>query len=115
MDQQSLITSISQDKESISRAVAQNKDLKEQLAELQEAFVHKSQQNMELATALESQKYQNQQLIQAQGKLREDLTEEKRVEEMGDKREEYVRAEPEGVAHPLPQDNPDQSQIQVHV
>ncbi len=113
VDQHSLITSISQDKESISRAVAQNKDLKEQLAELQEAFVHKSQQNMELATALESQKYQNQRLILGQAKLSEDLTEKKRVEEMGDKREEYVREEPEGVAHPLPQDNPDQSQIQV--
>ena len=78
VDQQSLMATISQDKESISRAVAQNKDLKEQLAELQEAYVQKSHQNMELASSLDSEKYRGQKLTQQLTEMEEELTEERR-------------------------------------
>ena len=78
VDQQSLMATISQDKESISRAVAQNKDLKEQLAELQEAYVQKSHQNMELASSLDSEKYRGQKLTQRLTEMEEELTEERR-------------------------------------
>ena len=74
VDQQSLMATISQDKESISRAVAQNKDFKEQLAELQEAYV----QNMELASSLDSEKYRGQKLTQRLTEMEEELTEERR-------------------------------------
>lgn len=102
VDQQSLMATISQDKESISRAVAQNKDLKEQLAELQEAFVQKSHQNMELATALESEKYQVQKLSQGRAELEKELrVKGERLEQIineqcvdKEKEEGHVKAEP---------------------
>eukprot|EP00731_Ephydatia_muelleri_P023993 Em0016g264a len=56
VDQKGLLTTISQDKETISRAMAQNKELKNHLAELQEAFVKQSHQSMELASELETAK-----------------------------------------------------------
>ena len=122
--QQTLMATISQDKESISRAVAQNKELKEQLAELQEAFVQKSHHNMELATTLESEKYQNQMLTQRQVEVERELTAEKRrFEEIkrelpvsGDKEEEE-RLEPVGVTHegiPSTDTTIDTTQLQVH-
>ena len=73
VDQQNLLSTIAQDKATVSRyvtlpptvhtshtshhcrAVAQNKELKNQLAELQEAFVQQTHRNMELATELETQ------------------------------------------------------------
>ena len=77
VDQQSLMATVSQDKESISRAVAQNKDLKEQLGELQEAYVQKSHQNVELASSLDSEKYRGQKLTQRLTEMEEELTEER--------------------------------------
>ena len=78
VDQKGLLETISQDKEALSRAVAQNRELKTQLVELQDAFVRLSQQNMQLATDLETEKYYVSEL---QKKLREE--EEGRREEVG--------------------------------
>ena len=57
VDQHSLLTTISQDKETVSRATAQNKQLKSHLSELQDAFIRLSHQNMELASDLETEKH----------------------------------------------------------
>ena len=66
VDSQRLLDTMSQDKEALSRAVAQNKELKTQLEEIQEAFIRMSQQNMELATELESEKFHVSQLKKIQ-------------------------------------------------
>ena len=66
VDSQRLLDTMSQDKEALSRAVAQNKELKIQLEEIQEAFIRMSQQNMELATELESEKFHVSQLKKIQ-------------------------------------------------
>ena len=50
------------------RAVAQNKELKEQLTELQEAFVQQTHRNMELATDLESHQLKLRRLEQHEAK-----------------------------------------------
>ncbi len=81
VDQHGLLTTMHQDKETISRSVAspirpplptlsipslramsQNKELKANLLELQDAFVRLSQQNMELASALESERHRIREL-----------------------------------------------------
>ncbi|PIK60840.1 putative golgin subfamily A member 2 [Apostichopus japonicus] len=54
-DRKALLESIQNDKATISRAVAQNKDLKSQLEELQDAFVKMSENNMTLTTSLQSE------------------------------------------------------------
>lgn len=54
--------------------MSQNKDLKEQLTELQEAFIKQSHQNMELATELET--YHHQRLQAARAEEQVDSTNE---------------------------------------
>ncbi len=46
----------------LSRATSQNKELKAQIAELQDAFVRLSQQNMELASDLDTERLRVAQL-----------------------------------------------------
>ena len=58
VDTRGLLETISSDKEALSRAVSQNRELKTQLEELQEAFVRMSRGSMELASELESERYQ---------------------------------------------------------
>ena len=62
VDSRALMDTISQDKEALSRTVAQNRDLKRQLEELQDGFVRLSQQNMELASDLETERFRVSQL-----------------------------------------------------
>lgn len=58
------------DKQTISRILKQNNDLKQQLTELQDAYVNVTQQNLDLATKLDSQQFKlkqfemNQVLVQ---------------------------------------------------
>lgn len=47
------------------RAMSQNKELKANLVELQDAFVKLSQQNMELASNLESERHRVRELSRA--------------------------------------------------
>ncbi|XP_032230162.1 golgin subfamily A member 2 isoform X1 [Nematostella vectensis] len=56
-DRASLLDSIQGDKETISRALKQNKELKTQLEEIEKRFVKMSEENMELATQLETEKH----------------------------------------------------------
>jgi len=57
------------DRQALSRAVQQNKDLKKQLEELQDAFVSVTQQNLDLTTRLQAEEFrqkQTEELIQKQ-------------------------------------------------
>lgn len=75
VDSQSLLDTMSRDKEALSRSVGQNRELKTQLVELQDAFVKMSKQNMELATELETERFKVTQLqsqLQSQRQRREE-------------------------------------------
>jgi hypothetical protein len=50
------------DKQTISRILTQNNDLKNQLNELQDVYVNVTNQNLDLATKLESEKFRLKQL-----------------------------------------------------
>ena len=62
VDSRALMDTISQDKEALSRTVTQNREMKRQLEELQDGFVRLSQQNMELASDLETERFRVNQL-----------------------------------------------------
>ncbi|XP_057212045.1 golgin subfamily A member 2 isoform X4 [Triplophysa rosa] len=61
------------DKATISRALAQNRDLKDQLAELQNGFVKLTNENMELTNALQSEHHIKKEIARKMGQLQEDL------------------------------------------
>ncbi|WAR30727.1 GOGA2-like protein [Mya arenaria] len=56
-DKAELLENIQSDKTALSRALTQNKDLKQQLAELQNGFVKMSNDNMELLNQLQSEQH----------------------------------------------------------
>ncbi|XP_028394958.1 golgin subfamily A member 2-like [Dendronephthya gigantea] len=56
-DKRELLESIQSDKETISKALQQNKELKEQLGELESRFIEMSNDNMELTSTLESERH----------------------------------------------------------
>uniref|UniRef100_A0A914XFB8 Golgin subfamily A conserved domain-containing protein n=1 Tax=Plectus sambesii TaxID=2011161 RepID=A0A914XFB8_9BILA len=56
-DARSLLDQLQSEKATVSRAVAQNRELKEQLTELQDKFVALSQENMERETKVQSSEY----------------------------------------------------------
>jgi hypothetical protein len=85
IDSRALLETMSLDKEALSRAVAQNRELKIQLVELQDGFVRLSQQNMELALELETERFRVSQLTRqleaaSQSQEEEGLGEDKRAE-----------------------------------
>uniref|UniRef100_A0A0L8HKC7 Golgin subfamily A conserved domain-containing protein n=3 Tax=Octopus bimaculoides TaxID=37653 RepID=A0A0L8HKC7_OCTBM len=57
-----LLENIQSDKAALSRALTQNKDLKQQLAELQNGFVKMSNDSMELMTKLQSEEHRAHEL-----------------------------------------------------
>ena len=85
IDSGALLETMSRDKEALSRAVAQNRELKTQLVELQDGFVRLSQQNMELALDVETERFRVSQLTRqleaaSQSQEEEGLGEDKRAE-----------------------------------
>ncbi|CAF0852723.1 unnamed protein product [Rotaria sordida] len=62
MDHEKLLQTIHEDKTTLSRAIAQNKQLKDQLTELQDGFIKISNDNMNLTNQIQSQEYLNKQL-----------------------------------------------------
>lgn len=131
VDQQSLLTTVSHDKETLSRVVSQNKELKKNLGELQDAFVLRTNQNAELADSLETETRRRQKLEEKCSQLTEsintererlgELTEElhslKRQEEEREKEKEEEEEEEEETDSPISRhvaiDEQDQSQVQV--
>ncbi|CAF3988344.1 unnamed protein product [Rotaria sp. Silwood2] len=62
LDHEKLLQTIHEDKTTLSRAIAQNKQLKDQLTELQDGFIKISNDNMNLTNQVQSQEYLNKQL-----------------------------------------------------
>lgn len=72
-DRLQILEDVQSDKATISRALAQNRDLKNQLAELQNGFVKLTNENMELTSALQSEQYIKKEIARKIGQLQEDL------------------------------------------
>ncbi|KAL3872084.1 hypothetical protein ACJMK2_040039 [Sinanodonta woodiana] len=62
-DKTQLLESIQSDKTALSRALTQNRELKVQLAELQNGFVKLSNDNMELLTKLQTEEHSSKELM----------------------------------------------------
>nr|XP_046174002.1 golgin subfamily A member 2-like isoform X2 [Oncorhynchus gorbuscha] len=86
-DRRRMLEDVQSDKATISRALAQNRTLKDQLAELQNGFVKLTNENMELTTALQSEHHVKKELGRRMGQLQEDLHNVK--EQMDLKSQEY--------------------------
>ncbi|XP_019650771.1 golgin subfamily A member 2 isoform X3 [Ailuropoda melanoleuca] len=67
------LESMQNDRATISRALSQNRELKQQLAELQDGFVRLSNENMEVTTALQSEQRVKQELAKKLGQLQEQV------------------------------------------
>ena len=82
VDTQGLLDTVARDKEALSRAVGQNRTVKSQLVELQDAFVRMSEQNMQLATELETERFNVAQLQRqaSEGEKERSKAEERRTE-----------------------------------
>ncbi|XP_053138371.1 golgin subfamily A member 2 isoform X2 [Hemicordylus capensis] len=75
VDRQQILENMQSDKATISRAVTQNRELKEQLAELQNGFVKLTNENMEVTSALQSEQHVKKELAKKIGQLQENLGE----------------------------------------
>ncbi|XP_069741703.1 golgin subfamily A member 2 isoform X2 [Narcine bancroftii] len=71
VDRKQLLENMQNDKATISRALTQNRDLKEQLAELQNGFVKLTNENMELTNALQSEQHVKKEVARRIGELQE--------------------------------------------
>ncbi|XP_060718528.1 golgin subfamily A member 2 isoform X5 [Tachysurus vachellii] len=72
-DKLRILEDVQSDKATISRALAQNRELKDQLAELQNGFVKLTNENMELTSALQSEQHVKKEIARKMGQLQEDL------------------------------------------
>ncbi|XP_067262416.1 golgin subfamily A member 2 isoform X8 [Chanodichthys erythropterus] len=72
-DRLRILEDVQSDKATISRALAQNRDLKDQLAEFQNGFVKLTNENMELTSALQSEQHIKKEIARKIGQLQEDL------------------------------------------
>ncbi|XP_063066326.1 golgin subfamily A member 2 isoform X3 [Engraulis encrasicolus] len=72
-DRRRILEDAQSDKATISRALAQNRELKDQLAELQNGFVKLTNENMELTSAIQSEQHVKKELARRMGQLAEDL------------------------------------------
>ncbi|CAG5867516.1 unnamed protein product [Menidia menidia] len=72
-DRRRMLEDVQSDKATISRALTQNRTLKDQLAELQNGFVKLTNENMELTTAIQSEHHVKKELARRMGELQEEL------------------------------------------
>ncbi|XP_060106484.1 golgin subfamily A member 2 isoform X2 [Heteronotia binoei] len=89
VDRHQILENMQSDKATISRALTQNRELKEQLAELQNGFVKLTNENMEVTSALQSEQHVKKELAKKIGELQEKLAEFK---EMVDQKTEETQA-----------------------
>ncbi|XP_075434680.1 golgin subfamily A member 2 isoform X3 [Ascaphus truei] len=73
VDKQQILENMQSDKVTISRALTQNRLLKEQLAELQNGFVKLTNENLELTNGLQSEQHVKKELAKKLGQLQERL------------------------------------------
>ncbi|XP_068925603.1 golgin subfamily A member 2 isoform X7 [Petaurus breviceps papuanus] len=81
-EREQILESMQSDRTTISRALTQNRELKEQLAELQNGFVKLTNENMEVTSALQSEQYVKKELAKKLGQLQEKLGELKETMEL---------------------------------
>ncbi|XP_077479697.1 golgin subfamily A member 2 isoform X5 [Stigmatopora argus] len=72
-DRRRMLEDVQSDKATISRALTQNRTLKDQLAELQNGFVQLTNENMELTNAIQSEQHVKKELARRMGELQEQL------------------------------------------
>ncbi|XP_055009575.1 golgin subfamily A member 2 isoform X2 [Boleophthalmus pectinirostris] len=72
-DRRRMLEDVQSDKATISRALTQNRTLKDQLAELQNGFVKLTNENMELTTAIQSEQHVKKELARRMGEIQEEL------------------------------------------
>ncbi|XP_040180708.1 golgin subfamily A member 2 isoform X3 [Rana temporaria] len=73
VDKQQILENMQSDKATISRALTQNRQLKEQLAEFQNGFVKLTNENLELTNGLQSEQHVKKELAKRLGQLQESL------------------------------------------
>ncbi|CAJ0968262.1 unnamed protein product [Ranitomeya imitator] len=73
VDKQQILENMQSDKATISRALTQNRQLKEHLAELQNGFVKLTNENLELTTGLQSEQHVKKELAKKLGQLQESI------------------------------------------
>ncbi|XP_052038125.1 golgin subfamily A member 2 isoform X4 [Apodemus sylvaticus] len=81
-ERKQILESMQSDRTTISRALSQNRELKEQLAELQNGFVRLTNENMEITSALQSEQHVKKELARRLGELQERLGELKETVEL---------------------------------
>ncbi|XP_034349794.1 golgin subfamily A member 2 isoform X3 [Arvicanthis niloticus] len=81
-ERKQILESMQSDRTTISRALSQNRELKEQLAELQNGFVRLTNENMEITSALQSEQHVKKELARKLGELQEQLGELKETVEL---------------------------------
>ncbi|XP_020019890.2 golgin subfamily A member 2 isoform X2 [Castor canadensis] len=81
-DRKKILETMDNDRTTISRALLQNRELKEQLAELQDGFVRLTNENMELTSALQSEQHVKKELAKKLGQLQEKLGDLKETVEL---------------------------------
>ncbi|XP_044161167.1 golgin subfamily A member 2 isoform X5 [Bufo gargarizans] len=73
VDKQQILENMQSDKATISRALTQNRQLKEHLAELQNGFVKLTNENLELTDGLQSEQHVKKELAKKLGQLQESI------------------------------------------
>ncbi|XP_044776727.1 golgin subfamily A member 2 isoform X7 [Neomonachus schauinslandi] len=90
-ERKQILETMQNDRTTISRALSQNRELKEQLAELQNGFVRLSNENMEVTTALQSEQHVKKELAKKLGQLQEKLGELKETVELKSREAESLQ------------------------
>ncbi|XP_030624083.1 golgin subfamily A member 2 isoform X2 [Chanos chanos] len=90
-DRLRILEDVQSDKATISRALTQNRELKDQLAELQNGFVKLTNENMELTSALQSEQHVKKEIARRMGQLQEDLHDVR--EQLAEKTKEVTAAQ----------------------
>ncbi|KAM8934514.1 golgin subfamily A member 2 [Pelodytes ibericus] len=73
VDKQQILENMQSDKATISRALTQNRQLKEHLAELQNGFVKLTNENLEITSGLQTEQHVKKELAKKLGQLQETL------------------------------------------
>lgn len=73
VDKQQILENMQSDKATISRALTQNRQLKEHLAELQNGFVKLTNENLELTNGLQGEQHVKKELAKKLGQLQESI------------------------------------------
>ncbi|XP_045878428.1 golgin subfamily A member 2 isoform X3 [Meles meles] len=102
-ERKKILETMQSDRTTISRALSQNRELKEQLAELQDGFVKLSNENMEVTTAMQTEQHIKNELAKRLGQLQEKLGELKETVELKSREAESLQRQRDHYASHLRQ------------